>query len=47
MIICRAENEGELKEKKPIYIPGLDFNKDLNLSVLGHKDIKILQNAIA
>jgi hypothetical protein len=35
MIVCRADNEGELKEKKPIYIPGLDFKKDLQLSVIG------------
>jgi len=35
LIVCRVENDGEIKENKPIYIPGLDWQKDLKLSVLG------------
>ncbi len=46
LVICRAENDGELKENKPIYIPSLDWQKDLKLSVLGPKDIKVLHNSI-
>jgi len=29
LVICRVENDGEIKENKPIYIPGLDWQKDL------------------
>jgi pyruvate kinase len=46
LVVCRAENDGELKENKPIYIPSLDWQKDLKLSVLGPKDIKVLHNSI-
>ena len=35
LVVCRVENDGEIKENKPIYIPGLDWQKDLKLSVLG------------
>ena len=31
LVVCRVENDGEIKENKPIYIPGLDWAKDLNL----------------
>ena len=46
LVVCRVENDGELKENKPIYIPCLDWQKDLKLSVLGPKDIKVLHNSI-
>lgn len=46
LVICRVENDGQIKENKPIYIPRLDWYKDLKLSVLGPKDIKVLQNSI-
>jgi hypothetical protein len=46
LVICRVENDGEIKENKPIYIPGLDWAKDLNLSVLGPNDVKVLHNSI-
>lgn len=46
MIICRVENDGEIKENKPIYIPRLHWQKDLKLSVLGPIDIKVLHNSI-
>lgn len=45
-MICRVENEGEIKENKPIYIPGLDWQKDLKLSVIGPKDLHILHNSL-
>jgi pyruvate kinase len=25
LIVCRVENDGEIKANKPIYIPGLDW----------------------
>ena len=25
MVVCRVENDGEIKENKPIYIPRLDW----------------------
>jgi pyruvate kinase len=25
LVVCRVENDGEIKENKPIYIPGLDW----------------------
>ena len=46
LVICRVENDGEIKENKPIYIPGLDWQKDLKLSVLGPNDVKVLHNSI-
>ena len=46
MIVCRVENDGEIKENKPIYVPGLDYQRDLQLSVVGPKDLKILQDSI-
>lgn len=46
MVVCRVENDGEIKENKPIYIPGLDWQKDLKLSVLGPNDVKVLHNSI-
>jgi hypothetical protein len=46
LVICRVENDGEIKENKPIYIPGLDWAKDLKLSVLGPNDVKVLHNSI-
>ncbi len=46
LVVCRVENDGEIKENKPIYIPGLDWAKDLNLSVLGPNDVKVLHNSI-
>ena len=46
MVVCRVENDGEIKENKPIYIPRLDLQKDLKLSVLGHNDVKVLHNSI-
>ena len=46
MVVCRVENDGEIKENKPIYIPRLDWQKDLKLSVLGHNDVKVLHNSI-
>jgi pyruvate kinase len=42
LVICRVENDGQIKENKPLYIPKLDWQKDLKLSVLGPKDIKVL-----
>jgi pyruvate kinase len=41
-----VENDGEIKENKPIYIPGLDWQKDLKLSVLANNDVKVLHNSI-
>lgn len=46
LVICRVENDGLIKENKPIYIPDLDWQKNLKLSVLGPKDIKVIQNSI-
>ena len=46
LVVCRVENDGEIKENKPIYIPGLDWQKDLKLSVLGPNDVKVLHNSI-
>ncbi|TNV72699.1 hypothetical protein FGO68_gene8788 [Halteria grandinella] len=46
LIICRVENDGEIKENKPIYIPRLHWQKDLKLSVLGPNDVKVLHNSI-
>lgn len=45
-VICRVENDGEIKENKPIYIPGLDWQKDLKLSVLAPNDVKVLHISI-
>lgn len=45
-MVCRVSNDGEIKENKPIYIPGLDWQKDLKLSVLGPNDVKVLHNSI-
>lgn len=42
MIVCRAEIDGEVQENKPVYFPGLDWQKDLKMSVLNTIDIKIL-----
>jgi pyruvate kinase len=46
MVVCRVENDGVIKENKPIYIPRLDWQKDLKLSVLGHNDVRVLHNSI-
>ncbi len=46
LVVCRVANDGEIKENKPIYIPGLDWQKDLKLSVLGTNDVKVLHNSI-
>jgi pyruvate kinase len=46
LIICRVENDGEIKENKPIYIPRLHWQKDLKLSVLGPNDVKVTHNSI-
>ena len=46
VVVCRVETEGEIKENKPIYFPGLDWLKDLKLSVLSPKDVKVLHNSI-
>ena len=46
VIVCRVENDGEVKENKPIYVLGLDWQKDLHLSVVGPKDVKILHDSI-
>lgn len=37
------EVDGEIKENKPLYFPGLDWYKDFKLSVIGPKDVKVLQ----
>jgi pyruvate kinase len=46
VMVCRVEVDGEIKENKPLYFPGLDWYKDLKLSVLGPKDVKVLHNSI-
>lgn len=46
LVVCRVEVEGEIKENKPLYFPGLNWSKDLKLSVLGPKDVKVLHNSI-
>lgn len=46
LVICRAEIDGEIKENKPLYFPGLDWLRDLKLSVLGPNDVKVLHNAV-
>jgi len=38
--------EGEIKENKPLYFPGLDWYRDLKLSVVGSKDIKVLHKSV-
>ncbi len=42
LIICSAEADGVIKENKPLYFPQLDWLKDLKMSVIGPKDVKIL-----
>ena len=46
VIVCKAESDGEIKENNPVFVPGLDWQKDLNLSVIGPKDVKILHDSI-
>jgi pyruvate kinase len=46
MVVCRAEIDGEIKENKPVYFPGLDWLRDLKLSVLGPNDVKVIHNAV-
>jgi len=46
LIVCSAEIKGTIKENKPLYFPGLDWLKDLKMSVIGPKDIKVLHNSI-
>lgn len=46
LIICSVDVDGEIKENKPLYFPHLDWVKDLKMSVIGPKDIKVLHNSI-
>lgn len=46
LVVCRVDIDGEIKENKPLYFPGLDWYKDFKLSVLGPKDIKVLQHSL-
>jgi hypothetical protein len=46
LVICRADVDGEIKENKPMCFLGLDWLKDLKLSVLGPNDVKVLLNSI-
>ena len=34
LIICKVEMDAEIKENKPLYVPGLDLVQDLKLSVM-------------
>lgn len=46
LVVCQAEIDGEIKENKPLYFPGLNWLKDLRMSVIGPQDIKVLHNSI-
>jgi len=46
LVVCRVEVDGEIKENKPLYFPALDWYRDLKLSVVGIKDIKVLHQSI-
>ena len=46
VIVCRAEISGEIKENKPVCFLSLDLKKDLDLSILGPNDVKVLHNSI-
>lgn len=46
LIICSVDVDGEIKENKPLYLPTLDWVKDLKMSVIGPKDVKVLHNSI-
>lgn len=46
LVVCKVEARGELKENKPLFFPNLDWLRDLKMSVIGPKDIKVLHNSV-